>query len=281
MSNDARADPAVNGENEAKIINDYMDLKSQGGDNYDYHEMANAIRFLSLDSVMENGSGSIDLSMGMADVCTVLFKDFLKFNPKDAEWADRDRFVLSGGDGSSLLHSLLYLSGYPDMQYDVTVQKDRCGNGCDFTKQRIKKLGELDAKATSFGTQPELKLMPGNLKYPPKEPWTLEDDHMKGVEIALGSLSQGSISAVGMALTEKILNKEYGDELVDHYTYAVVSDECLNEGASLEAITFAAEQKLNKLIYLWDYNADSNQYQVEKFEAAGWHVQEIDAHDVS
>lgn len=102
--------------------------------------MANALRFLSLDSVMEAGSGKIDLPMGMADVCTVLFKDFLKFNPKDSEWADRDRFVLSGGDGSTLLYSLLYLSGYTGFEHDITVEKgDRC------ITQRIKKLKALES----------------------------------------------------------------------------------------------------------------------------------------
>ena len=102
--------------------------------------MANALRFLSLDSVMEAGSGKIDVPMGMADVCTVLFKDFLKFNPKDAEWADRDRFVLSGGDGSTLLYSLLYLSGYPGFEHDVCVAKN---DFCIY--KRIKNLNALES----------------------------------------------------------------------------------------------------------------------------------------
>lgn len=155
--------PIVSGEKSAFIIEDYMDSKSQG-EKFDYHEMANAIRFLSIDAIGAAKTGNPNLPMGMADVCTVLFKDFLKFYPEDPEWPDRDRFVLSAGHGSMLIYSLLYLTGYSDLTLDDIKE---------FRKPGSKAAGEFEA-------------------------------NIKGIETAIGSLGQGSINAVGMALAEKI-----------------------------------------------------------------------------
>ncbi len=212
-------------------------------------DMANAIRALSMDAVQKANSGHPGMPMGMADVATVLFRDFLKFNPKDPEWADRDRFILSAGHGSMLLYSLLYLTGYEDM-----------------TIEDIQNFRQLHAKTC------------GHPEY----------GEAAGIETTTGPLGQGLGNAVGMALAEAMLQARYGNELVDHYTYAIAGDGCLMEGISQEAITLAGHLGLHKLIVLFDDNEISidgptslatSEDQLKRFEAAGWDVQAIDGHD--
>lgn len=212
-------------------------------------QMANTIRALSMDAVQAANSGHPGMPMGMADVATVLFTQFLKFDPRAPKWPDRDRFVLSAGHGSMLLYSLLYLTGYEDMTLD-----------------EIKKFRQLGAKTA------------GHPEY----------GHASGIETTTGPLGQGISTAVGMALAERIMNANYGDEIVDHMTYVIASDGDLMEGISHEAISLAGHYKLNKLIVLFDDNgisidgpidlAESGDQQ-KRFEAAGWNVSSIDGHD--
>ena len=212
-------------------------------------KMANAIRALSMDAVQAANSGHPGMPMGMADVATVLFTQFLKFDPRAPKWPDRDRFVLSAGHGSMLLYSLLYLTGYEDM-----------------TLEEIKNFRQLGAKTA------------GHPEY----------GHATGIETTTGPLGQGISTAVGMALAERILNAEYGDDIVDHNTYVIASDGDLMEGISHEAISLAGHYKLDRLIVLFDDNgisidgpislAESGD-QTKRFEAAGWDVQNIDGHD--
>jgi transketolase len=211
--------------------------------------MANAIRFLAADAVQKAKSGHPGMPMGMADVATVLFTRFLKFDPKAPHWPDRDRFVLSAGHGSMLLYSLLYLTGYKDVTID-----------------EIKNFRQLDSKT------------PGHPEY----------GHTEGVEATTGPLGQGLAMAVGMALAERMRNTHYGDDLVDHYTYVIAGDGCLMEGISHEAISFAGHLKLNKLIVLWDDNSISidgstdmtrTEDQLRRFEASGWATQAVDGFD--
>ena len=214
-----------------------------------HDQLANAIRFLAVDAVEKATCGHPGMPMGMADVATVLFTQFLKFDPADPKWPDRDRFVLSAGHGSMLLYALLYLTGYPDMTID-----------------EIKRFRQLGSKT------------PGHPEY----------GHTQGVETTTGPLGQGLAMAVGMALAEKLLNARYGSDLVDHRTYVIAGDGCLMEGVSQEAITLAGHLKLAKLIVLWDDNnitidgavslADSTD-QVARFKAAGWDAWHIDGHD--
>ncbi len=212
-------------------------------------EMANAIRFLSMDAVQKANSGHPGMPMGMADVATVLFTRFLKFDAKRPDWADRDRFVLSAGHGSMLLYSLLYLTGYEDM-----------------TLEEIKNFRQLGSKTA------------GHPEY----------GHAKGIETTTGPLGQGIANAVGMALAERLLNARYGDALVDHKTYVIAGDGCLMEGVSQEAIALAGHLRLNKLIVLWDDNDISidgpvsltdSVDQRKRFEAAGWITDAVDGHD--
>ena len=163
-------------------------------------EMANAVRFLSADAVQKANSGHPGLPMGMADVATVLFSRFLKFDPDAPDWVDRDRFVLSAGHGSMLLYSLLYLTGYEDMTLNQL--KD------------FRQLGSMTAGHPEYG-------------------------HAPGIETTTGPLGQGLANAVGMALAERLLNARFGDDVVDHYTYALVGDGCPMEGISHEAISLA------------------------------------------
>jgi transketolase len=214
-----------------------------------HHRMANAIRALAMDAVEQAKSGHPGLPMGAADVATVLFTRFLKFDPHDAGWPDRDRFVLSAGHGSMLLYAVLHLLGYPK----ITIEEIK----------RFRQLGSLTPGHPEHGLTP-------------------------GVETTTGPLGQGLANAVGMAIAEAHLSAEYGRELVDHHTYALVSDGDLMEGISQEAIALAGHLRLNKLIVLFDDNgisidgplalADSVD-QVKRFEAAGWIAQRIDGHD--
>jgi transketolase len=212
-------------------------------------EMANAIRFLSMDAIQQAKSGHPGMPMGMADVATVLFSKFLKFNPKQPKWFDRDRFVLSAGHGSMLLYSLLYLTGYEDITIDD-----------------IKNFRQLKSKTA------------GHPEY----------GHLEGIDMTTGPLGQGISSAVGMALSERMMAAKYGEEVCNHYTYTICGDGCLMEGISEEAISFAGHHKLNKLIVLWDNNqitidgktdVSTSTNQLKRFKANGWDVQEIDGHN--
>ena len=212
-------------------------------------QMANAIRALSMDAVQAANSGHPGMPMGMADVATVLFTQFLKFDPRAPKWPDRDRFVLSAGHGSMLMYSLLYLTGYEDVTLD-----------------EIKNFRQLGAKTA------------GHPEY----------GHASGIETTTGPLGQGISTAVGMALAERIMNANYSDEIVDHMTYVIASDGDLMEGISHEAISLAGHYKLNKLIVLFDDNGISidgpinlteSGDQQKRFEAAGWDVVSIDGHD--
>ncbi|MBT1157542.1 transketolase [Aminobacter anthyllidis] len=214
-----------------------------------HDRMANAIRFLSMDAVEKANSGHPGLPMGAADIATVLYTRFLKHDPANPHWHDRDRFVLSAGHGSMLLYSLLYLSGYEDM-----------------TIEQIKNFRQLGSKTA------------GHPEY----------GHAAGIETTTGPLGQGLANAVGMALAERIMNAQFGDKLVDHYTYVLAGDGCLMEGISQEALSFAGHLKLNKLVVFWDHNnisidgpislADSTD-QLARFAASGWNTLAIDGHD--
>jgi transketolase len=211
--------------------------------------MANAIRALAMDAVEQAKSGHPGMPMGMADVATVLFTRFLKFDPASPSWPDRDRFVLSAGHGSMLLYALLYLTGYEAMTIDQI--------------KRFRQLGSNTAGHPEYG-------------------------HVPGAETTTGPLGQGLANAVGMAIAEKHLAAEFGDSVVNHKTYVIASDGDLMEGISQEAIALAGHLKLNKLIVLFDDNgisidgalslADSVD-QVKRFEAAGWSASRVDGHD--
>ncbi|MCC0037728.1 MAG: transketolase [Brucellaceae bacterium] len=214
-----------------------------------HDRMANAIRFLSMDAVEKANSGHPGLPMGAADIATVLFTRFMTHDPKTPQWPDRDRFVLSAGHGSMLLYSLLYLLGYEDITIDEI--------------KNFRQLGSRTAGHPEYG-------------------------HAAGIETTTGPLGQGLANSVGMALAERILNAQFGDDLVDHYTYALVGDGCLMEGISQEAISLAGHLRLNKLIVMWDDNgisidgavslADSTD-QSKRFEASGWNTLKADGHD--
>ena len=211
--------------------------------------MSGAISALSMDAVQKANSGHPGMPMGMADVATVLFSKFLKFDPKDPNWPDRDRFILSAGHGSMLIYSLLHLTGYPDMTMEQI--------------KNFRQLGSITAGHPEYG-------------------------HTPGVETTTGPLGQGLANAVGFALAERQMNARYGDELVDHHTYVIAGDGCLMEGISQEAIGLAGHLKLNKLIVLWDDNnisidgpidiSDSTD-QHKRFRAAGWKTIAVDGHD--
>ena len=216
----------------------------------DLRLMANAIRALSMDAVEKANSGHPGMPMGMADVATVLFTRFLKYNPADPKWPDRDRFVLSAGHGSMLLYALLHLTGYPDI-----------------TPEEIRNFRQWGAKTAGH---PEF-------------------GHAEGIETTTGPLGQGLANAVGMALAERMLASRFA-EITDHRTYVIAGDGCLMEGISQEAISFAGHLKLNKLIVLWDDNSISidgstelstSEDQLKRFEAAGWNTSRIDGHDTA
>lgn len=212
------------------------------------NQMANAIRFLSIDAIEKANSGHPGLPMGAADIATVLYTKFLAHDPKNPKWPNRDRFILSAGHGSMLLYSAMYLSGYEDITID-----------------EIKNFRQLGAKTA------------GHPEY----------GHVNGIETTTGPLGQGIANAVGMALGERLMHARWGD-LFDHYTYVLVGDGCLMEGISQEAIAFAGHMKLNKLIVLWDDNHISidgaikisdNTDQCARFEACHWNTIKVDGHD--
>ena len=221
--------------------------------NYNHQEltskMADSIRFLAAEAIEKSKSGHPGMPLGMADVATVLFTKFIKLNPQDARWFDRDRFVLSAGHGSMLLYSVLYLLGYPDISIED-----------------IKNFRQLGAKTA------------GHPEY----------GHLAGIDMTTGPLGQGISSAVGMALAERKLNAKFGDKLCNHYTYVIAGDGCLMEGISEEAISLAGHWKLNKLIVFWDNNnitidgtvdKASSVDQIKRFRAVGWNTIEVDGHD--
>jgi transketolase len=212
-------------------------------------DMADCIRFLSMDAVQHSKSGHPGAPMGMADIATVLFKDFMQFDAADPHWFDRDRFVLSNGHASMLLYSLLYLTGYEDMTLD-----------------QLKRFRQIDSKTAGH---PEYK-------------------HADGIETTTGPLGQGIANSVGFALAERILNSKFGDDLCSHFTYVFMGDGCLMEGISEEAISMAGHYKLGHLIAFWDNNSITidgptrlavSDIEIQRFRASDWHVQEIDGHD--
>ena len=215
----------------------------------EHGELANAIRALAMDAVQAANSGHPGMPMGMADVATVLFGKFLRFDPSAPDWPDRDRFVLSAGHGSMLLYALLHLTGYPEMDIEQL--------------KRFRQLGSRTAGHPEHG-------------------------HAPGIETTTGPLGQGLANAVGMALAERHLRARFGAELVDHRTYAIVSDGDLMEGISHEAGAFAGHQRLDRLIVLFDDNhitidgsteLASSSDQLRRFTAYGWRVERIDGHD--
>ena len=181
-------------------------------------DMANAIRALAMDAVQKANSGHPGMPMGMADAATVLFDRFIKLDPSKPDWPDRDRFVLSAGHGSMLQYALHYLIGYDDMPIEQLM--------------RFRQLGSRTAGHPEYG-------------------------HAKGIETTTGPLGQGISTAVGMALAERMMATRFGADLVDHYTYVIAGDGCLQEGISHEAIDLAGHLRLNRLIVLWDDNAIS------------------------
>jgi len=214
-----------------------------------HSDMANAVRFLSADAIQNANSGHPGMPMGMADVATVLFSRFLRFDPTLPTWADRDRFVLSAGHGSMLLYSLLHLTGYEDI-----------------TLEELKNFRQLGARTA------------GHPEY----------GHAPGVETTTGPLGQGLATAVGMALAECKLNSQHGNEIVNHFTYVIAGDGCLMEGISHEAVSLAGYLRLSKLIVFWDDNSISidgptsksvRDNQEVRFSASGWQVLSCDGHD--
>jgi len=214
-----------------------------------HRDMANAIRALAMDAVETAKAGHPGMPMGMADVATVLFTRFMKFDAAAPDWPDRDRFVLSAGHGSMLLYALLHLTGYPGVTLDEL--------------RNFRQLGAMTAGHPEYG-------------------------HAPGIETTTGPLGQGLANAVGMALAERLLNARLGDGIVDHYTYVLAGDGCLMEGISHEAISLAGHLRLSKLIVLFDDNHISidgptelavSDDQAKRFEASGWAAIRVDGHD--
>jgi len=217
-------------------------------DNVNDNDLANAIRMLSVDAVEKANSGHPGMPMGMADVATILFKKFLKFDSNFPNWLNRDRFVLSAGHGSMLLYSLLYLTGYKDI-----------------TLEDIKNFRQLGSKTAGHPEYGELE----------------------GIETTTGPLGQGLANAVGMAISEKIMSQRFGNEIINHNTFVIAGDGCLMEGISQEAISLAGHLGLGKLIVLFDDNGISidgptslstSDNHMDRFNASNWHTLKCDGH---
>ncbi|MBP0637983.1 transketolase [Cupriavidus sp. AcVe19-6a] len=218
---------------------------------HELQPLAHAIRFLSIDAIVRATEGHQGVPLGMAEIATALYAKQLKFNPQDPTWWDRDRVVLSNGHGSMLLYSLLYLTGYHHISLDQV--------------KSFRELGSHCAGHPEF--DPEL-----------------------GIEVTTGPLGQGIANAFGMAVAEAFLNARFGDELVNHRTYAFVGDGCLQEGIGQEMISLAGHLKLSKLTLLWDDNqiTDDGKTELsisenvaERFRVAGWQVIEVDGHSIA
>lgn len=212
-------------------------------------QLANAIRALAMDAVQAANSGHPGMPMGMADVATVLYSDYLKFDPSDPAWPDRDRFVLSAGHGSMLAYATLHLAGYAHPTID-----------------EIRAFRQLHSPCAGHP----------------------ENFELAGVEMTTGPLGQGLATAVGMAIAERHLNAIYGDELVDHRTWVIAGDGCLMEGINHEAIGLAGHLGLGRLIVMWDDNRitidgstdlSTSEDVRARYAATGWHVESCDGHD--
>lgn len=212
-------------------------------------QLANAIRALAMDAVQAANSGHPGMPMGMADVATVLYSDYLKFDPTDPKWADRDQFVLSAGHGSMLAYATLHLAGYAHPTID-----------------EIRNFRQLSSPCAGHP----------------------ENFELAGVETTTGPLGQGLATAVGMAIAERHLNAIYGDDLVDHRTWVIAGDGCLMEGINHEAIGLAGHLQLGRLIVLWDDNKitidgatdlSTSEDVKARYAATGWHVESCDGHD--
>lgn len=212
-------------------------------------QLANAIRALAMDAVQAANSGHPGMPMGMADVATVLYSDYLKFDPSDPKWADRDRFVLSAGHGSMLAYATLHLAGYARPTIDD-----------------IRNFRQLHSPCAGHP----------------------ENFELEGVETTTGPLGQGLATAVGMAIAERHLNALYGDDLVDHRTWVIAGDGCLMEGINHEAIGLAGHLQLGRMIVLWDDNKitidgstdlSTSEDIAARYAATGWHVESCDGHD--
>lgn len=213
-------------------------------------ELANAIRFLSIDAIVKATEGHQGVPLGMAEIASVLFTKHFKCLPSDPTWFDRDRFVLSNGHGSMLLYAVNYLMGYEKISID-----------------QIKSFRELGSHCA------------GHPEFDPEA----------GIEVTTGPLGQGIANALGMAVSEAYLRERYGSNLVSHFTYAFVGDGCLQEGVGQEMIALAGHLRLGRLVLFWDDNAITDdgstnlsisESVAERFRVAGWHIQEIDGHDV-